>query len=101
MSQLRDGHISLINHTYMNRLALWVFIMSIDAHWSCVGKDGMIFSMTWYPFVFPNTTLATATIAIGEAFQSRVIQVIGCVMTPLLVLAWFFVFGMMVHAVIR
>ena len=56
--------------------------------------------MTWYSFVFPNTALITATFAIGRAFESRVIQIIGCVMTPLLILVWFFVFGMMVRAVI-
>lgn len=56
--------------------------------------------MTWYSYVFPNTALITATFAIGKAFDSRIIQIIGCVMTPALILAWLFVFGMMIRAII-
>lgn len=55
--------------------------------------------MTWYSFVFPNTALITATFAIGKAFNSRAIQIIGCVMTPILILVWIFVFGMMIRAI--
>lgn len=60
----------------------------------------MTFSMTWYSYVFPNTALITATFAIGKAFESRAIQMIGCIMTPLLIAVWFFVFGMMIRAII-
>lgn len=55
--------------------------------------------MTWYSFVFPNTALVTATFAVGKAFNSKAIDILGCVMTVALVIAWFIVFGMMVRAI--
>ncbi|KAL8797897.1 MAG: hypothetical protein Q9182_007139 [Xanthomendoza sp. 2 TL-2023] len=84
-------------------LAMWFFFISVGAHWTCFAsrrQDGhFAFGMTWFSFVFPNTALATATFAVGEAFGSRAIQVVGCVMTGFLVVAWFLVFGMMIRAV--
>jgi tellurite resistance protein TehA-like permease len=59
----------------------------------------MVFSMTWYSFVFPNTALVTATFAIGKAFESTAVEILGCVMTVLLFLTYFFVFYMMVRAI--
>jgi tellurite resistance protein TehA-like permease len=56
--------------------------------------------MTWYSFVFPNTALITATFAIGRAFSCEAIEILGLVMTVLLILTYFFVFYMMVRAVI-
>jgi hypothetical protein len=55
--------------------------------------------MTWFSFVFPNTALVTATFAIGKAFKSHAIQVVGCVMTCMLIVLWAFVMSMMVRAV--
>ncbi|KAL9614892.1 MAG: hypothetical protein Q9167_000634 [Letrouitia subvulpina] len=81
-------------------LACWFFLVSVGAHWSCAKHDGSIgFNMTWFSFVFPNTALITATFAIGKAFNSKAIQVIGCIMTVLLIVAWFLVFGMMIRAI--
>lgn len=60
----------------------------------------MTFSMFWYSFIFPNTALITATFTVGKAFGSNAIQIIGCVLTPILVLAWCFVFGMMIRAIV-
>ncbi|KAF6221925.1 hypothetical protein HO133_001893 [Letharia lupina] len=80
-------------------LAFWFFFISAGAHWSCVGPHKMVFTMTWYSYVFPNTALVTSTFAIGKAFNSRAIQIIGCVMTAILILTWFFVVGMMVRAI--
>ncbi len=57
--------------------------------------------MNWYAFVFPNTALVTATFAVGDAFGSTTIQVIGCVMTVALTIVWMFVFAMMIRAIIR
>ena len=54
--------------------------------------------MTWFSFVFPNTALVTATFAVGDAFGSVVIQIIGFVMTCILVVVWIFAFGMMIRA---
>ena len=56
--------------------------------------------MTWFSFVFPNTALCTSTFAIGRAFQSNVIQILGCIFACLLVLVWGIVVSMMVRAVI-
>ena len=78
---------------------MWFFLVSVGAHWSCVGHGKMNFTMTWYSFVFPNTALITATFAIGNAFNTRAIQIIGCVMTVLLIIAWILVFGMMIRAI--
>ena len=80
-------------------LAFWFFFISIGAHWSCVKHGQMTFTMTWFSYVFPNTALITATFAIGKAFNSRAIQIIGCVMTPMLIIVWFMVFGMMFRAI--
>lgn len=56
--------------------------------------------MTWYSFVFPNTALTTATFAVDRALDgNRAIQIIGCALAILVVLTWFFVFGMMIRAV--
>ena len=57
--------------------------------------------MTWYSFVFPNTALITATFAIGKAFDCKPIQIVGCVMTGLLIMVWMFVFVMMIRAVVK
>jgi tellurite resistance protein TehA-like permease len=56
--------------------------------------------MTWFSFVFPQTALVTATFAIGKAFESHAIQVIGCVMACMLILLWSFVIGTMIRAII-
>lgn len=60
----------------------------------------MPFAVTWYSFVFPNTALVTATFAIGQAFDSKAIQVVGCVLAVMLVMVWIFVFVMMIRAII-
>ena len=60
----------------------------------------MTFAMTWYSFVFPNTALVTATFAVGKAFRCHAINVVGCVMTCVLILAYFAVFAMMIRAVV-
>ncbi|MCJ1323288.1 hypothetical protein MMC15_008643 [Xylographa vitiligo] len=82
-------------------LAIWFFIVSVGAHWTCVRDGDLNFAMTWYSFIFPNTALVTATFAVGTAFSSNVIQIVGCVMSCILIVAWFFVFGMMIRAIIH
>ena len=81
-------------------LALWFFFIAVGSHWSC-GRQGhhITFTMTWVSYVFPQTALITATLAVGRAFDSRAIQIIGCVMTPMLIAMWFFVCGMMIRAI--
>ena len=83
-------------------LAFWFFFISVGAHWSCIGphRTTLTFTMTWYSYVFPNTALITSTFAIGKAFNSTTIQIIGCVMTPILIGVWVLVVGMMIRAII-
>ena len=81
-------------------LAFWFFFVSIGAHWSCVERRQLTFAMSWFSFVFPNTALITATFAIGKAFDARAIQIIGCVMTPMVITVWIVVCFMMVRAII-
>lgn len=82
-------------------LALWFFLISVGAHWSCATSGKMDFAMTWYSFVFPNTALTTATFAIAKALNgNKTIQYIACAMTIGTILTWFFVVGMMIRAVV-
>lgn len=99
------GNVSMIAANWVGfwlwGLALWWFLVSVGAHFSCVKHGRMDFAMTWYSFVFPNTALTTSTFAVATALSGqRSIQIIGCVMTVALIAAWFFVFGMMIRAVI-
>ena len=82
-------------------LALWFFFISLGSHYSCIHKGHYLsFTMNWFSYIFPNTALITATFAIGRAFQSQAIQIIGCVLTPLLIITWFAVFAMMIRAIV-
>ncbi len=79
-------------------LAVWFFLVSVGAHYSCV-RGNMSFAMNWFSFIFPNTALITATFAVAKAFNSPAINIIGCVMTCLLILTWLFVVFMMFRAI--
>ncbi|KAJ5373812.1 hypothetical protein N7517_005818 [Penicillium concentricum] len=81
-------------------LAIFFFIIASAAHWSAIGHGRMVFSMTWYSFVFPNTALITATFAIGKAFSCRPIEIVGCAAILPLLLMYFFVCYMMVRAIL-
>ena len=99
------GNVSMIAANWVGfwlwGLALWWFLVSFGAHFSCVKNGRMDFAMTWYSFVFPNTALTTSTFAVATALDGqRGIQIVGCVMTVALIVAWFLVFGMMIRAVI-
>jgi tellurite resistance protein TehA-like permease len=81
-------------------LALWFFFISVGAHRSCVGRGKMVFAMTWYSYVFPNTALVTSTFVIGKAFKCEPIQILGRIKTPMLICVWFSVVSMMIRAII-
>ncbi|KAJ5096229.1 hypothetical protein NUU61_005585 [Penicillium alfredii] len=81
-------------------LAIFFFIIAGAAHWSAIGPGRMVFSMTWFSFVFPNTALVTATFAIGKAFSCKAINVVGCAAVFPLILMYFFVCYMMMRAII-
>ncbi|MCJ1310788.1 hypothetical protein MMC25_004455 [Agyrium rufum] len=83
-------------------LAIWFFIISCGAHYSCIGHNGGLkFGMTWYSFVFPNAAMATSTFAIGKVFKSKAIQVVGGAMTIILVGAWIVIGYCMIVAIIK
>ncbi|KAL4888552.1 C4-dicarboxylate/malic acid transporter [Aspergillus ambiguus] len=81
-------------------LAIFFFFIASCAHWSVIGPGRLVFSMAWFSFVFPNTALVTATFAIGNAFDCRPILILGCAMVIPLVLMYFFVFYMMIRAIV-
>ena len=56
------------------------------------------FDMTWYSFVFPNTALVTATLAIAKTFASNAIKIFGTIFAGMLVVVWIFVFVMMIRS---
>jgi tellurite resistance protein TehA-like permease len=85
---------------WLRGLAMWFSLVSVGAQFSTAQCKKMRFAMTWYSFVFPNTALVTATLAIGNAFECYLIKVVGTVMAVFLVAMWFFVIGMMVRAVV-
>jgi tellurite resistance protein TehA-like permease len=93
-------------------LAMWLFLISVGAHYSCAARGRLDFAMTWYSFVFPNTALTTATFSVSYALHgdlttapgfshgARPFQILGCIMAVALVVLWFYVFAMMIRAVI-
>jgi len=57
------------------------------------------FAMTWYSYIFPQTALTTATFRVAEAFNIEALNILGCVMTGLLIVLWLFVVTMMIRAI--
>ncbi|KAL1311368.1 hypothetical protein AAFC00_001538 [Neodothiora populina] len=80
-------------------LAIFFFIVSVGAHYSCLGHGKYPFAMTWFSFIFPNTALTTATFAVAQALDNKPIKIVGCVFSCLLICMWFFVVAMMFRAV--
>ncbi|KAI0539383.1 voltage-dependent anion channel-domain-containing protein [Xylaria digitata] len=79
-------------------LSEWFFIVSVGSLWKYTRNDRSIpFQMTWWSFVFPNTALITATLALAKALNSSGLRIYGCVMTAALVLVWAIIFGRMLR----
>lgn len=97
--ELQYVHNLVIANRVSNRLAIFFFFIATFAHLFAIGQGRMIFSMAWFSFVFPNTALITATFAIGKAYSCKPIEIIGLVMTILLILMYFFVVYMMIRAI--
>lgn len=57
----------------------------------------MPFQMTWWSFVFPNTALVTATLALAAALGSEGLRITGCVMAAGLIVVWLLVFATMLR----
>jgi C4-dicarboxylate transporter/malic acid transport protein len=81
-------------------LALWFFGVSLVANLACFRRKGrMPFAMTWFSFVFPQTALTTATFRVASAFDMFALEIIGCVMTVILIAVWILVIARMVTAI--
>lgn len=83
-------------------LSIWFFLVSTGSLWKYLTPDHRLpFQITWFSFVFPNTALVTATLALGTAFKSNVLQILGCVLAGCLVLVWILVFACMLRSLRR
>ena len=81
-------------------LAVWFFLVSTFAHWNCVGGQRLTFAMTWYAFVFPNTSLITSTFNVARALgENKPLQIIGCVLTGFMIVIWSFIIGLNIRAI--
>lgn len=80
------------------------FIVSVGSFWKYARPEHEAkasFQMTFFSFVFPNTALVTATFQIGRAFSCIQLEIVGCVMSGLLVAVWAVVFGMMIRCIFQ
>ncbi|KAI0388983.1 voltage-dependent anion channel, partial [Xylariaceae sp. FL0594] len=64
-------------------------------------KKTIPFQMTFYSFVFPNTALVTATLALAKALDCHGLRVYGSVLAAALVVVWAGVFGTMLRCLWR
>ncbi|KAI2610416.1 voltage-dependent anion channel-domain-containing protein [Hypoxylon sp. NC1633] len=70
-------------------LSIWFFLVSVGSLLKYVRpKRKMPFQMTWWSFVFPNTALVTATLALATAIGSNGLRITGYVMAAILVIVW-------------
>lgn len=70
-------------------IAIWFSALSTVSVLNSVKKMG--FALQWWSFIFPNAGLATATIRLGEALDSKAIKLAGTVITVILIPLWFMV----------
>jgi tellurite resistance protein TehA-like permease len=72
-------------------LAVWLFLVSVGAHYSCATRGKLDFAMTWYSFVFPNTALTTSTFAISYALHGDLTEAPGFSRgaRPFQILGWY------------
>ena len=83
-------------------LAIWFFFVSLLSNLVLLRKPGSLpFAMTWFSFIFPQTALTKATFRVASAFDLYPLQIVGSVMTVMLVIAWFLVVGKMIYAIVN
>ena len=68
-------------------IAIWFSALSTVSVFHSIKK--MSFALQWWSFIFPNVGLATATIRIGEALNSKPIKIAGSVVTVIMIPLWF------------
>ena len=93
--------ISLLAALWLWGLSIWFFMVSVGSLWKyAVRSDShrnMPFQMTWWSFVFPNTALVTATLALARALGSAGLRLFGCFFFSLLCYR-FFLFRLSIFA---
>lgn len=80
-------------------VAFWFFAMSLMA--VLHGVRQMSFTLNWWALIFPNAGMTLAAINIGNALNSNGIKAVTSGMTILLIIAWLFVAGSYVRAILR
>lgn len=96
--------ISILVGLWLWGLSAWFFLVSVGSLWKYVRPEStstMPFQMTWWSFVFPNTALVTATLALARALGSAGLRVFGCVMAACLVVVWALVFATMIRCLLN
>ena len=70
-------------------IAIWFSALSTVSIVHSVRK--MSFALQWWSFIFPNAGLASATIQVGQALDSKPIKLAATVITIMLVPLWFMI----------
>ncbi|KAI0095614.1 voltage-dependent anion channel-domain-containing protein [Daldinia grandis] len=85
--------LSTIAGLWLWGLSVWFFLVSVGSLLKYVRPERkMPFQMTWWSFVFPNTALVTATLALAAALDSTGLRITGCAMAAVLIVVWALVF---------
>lgn len=71
---------------FLSLVAIWFCAISTVSVVSSFRQ--MHFSPTWWSFIFPNAGLAIALLQIADALNSDRINIVGTVLTIVLVVAW-------------
>jgi len=76
------GVISVVMANWMGiwlwGLAIFFFIVSCGAHWSCVRHGRLQFALTWYSFIFPNTGLTVSPLPLLHHDSLKLTTTLDC-----------------------
>jgi C4-dicarboxylate transporter/malic acid transport protein len=89
----------LTSAVFLWLLAFWFFCITVVAVISGIRTGEMVFSLSWWSFVFPNVGLVLSMTAIGEALGSDGILWVSSVATVILVGVWLTVGVLHVRAI--
>lgn len=94
--------ISVLVGLWLWGLSFWFFLVSVGSLWKyLIPGHRMPFQMTWWSFVFPNTALVTATMALASALDSSGLRILGCTMAVCLIIVWVLVFATMIKCLVK
>ncbi|KAL8864964.1 MAG: hypothetical protein Q9174_007144, partial [Haloplaca sp. 1 TL-2023] len=96
-SAARTIHVvAVIAGTFLWLFAFWFF--ALTSVLVALGSKKLKPNYTWWSFIFPNAGLTLATIQMGKAYDSSVINYLCSVMTAALFAGWLFVSGSLLNA---